>query len=274
MLTEAVRGYRRLMLRRRGFVPDASRDIFLVTYPRSGTTWISFIAAELMFGVSPKNLIDIDALVPDVHALPPRSSVPVAHQYLIKSHLPLTGVPPYGDYRRVIYLMRDPRDVMLSYYRYSKFHHGYKGDLLAFAMDWCCGRIWPGSWQEHVNSWLGPRNGSIGLQLNVFRYEDFIGEPIESASRLARILNVSVSPARLADIVTNTSAETMRNREAHSPNSSLQFIGPATAGVWESAVHDGKLDAIKIVEEFAGSAMGRGSYPLFHKNNRAISIGA
>ncbi len=70
------------------FWPDAARDIFLVTYPRSGTTWISCVAAELLFQISPKSLTEIDSLVPDVHVLPEKSAVPVARQYLIKSHCP------------------------------------------------------------------------------------------------------------------------------------------------------------------------------------------
>jgi len=103
------------------FEPDAERDIFLVTYPRSGTTWISCVAAELLFAISPENLLEIGSFVPDVHVLPEKSAVPAANRYLVKSHFPLNSVhalPPYGAYRRVIYLIRDPRDIMLSYHRY------------------------------------------------------------------------------------------------------------------------------------------------------------
>ena len=105
------------------FWPDPARDIFLVAYPRSGTTWISCVAAELLFAISPENLLEIGSFVPDVHVLPEKSAVPVANRYLVKSHFPLNSVhalPPYGAYRRVIYLIRDPRDIMLSYHRYVR----------------------------------------------------------------------------------------------------------------------------------------------------------
>src|SRR5215469_7426284 len=83
------------------FHPDAVRDIFLVTYPRSGTTWISCVAAELLFQISPGSFTEVASIVPDVHALPDRSAVPEANQYIVKSHLPLTANRPFGEYRRI-----------------------------------------------------------------------------------------------------------------------------------------------------------------------------
>ena len=62
----------------REFCPDTARDIFLVTYPRSGTTWISCVAAELLFQTSPKSLTEIGWFVPDMHHLPEKSVVPPA----------------------------------------------------------------------------------------------------------------------------------------------------------------------------------------------------
>jgi hypothetical protein len=52
------------------FWPDPVRTIFLVTCPRSGTTWISCMAAELLFQISPKNLREIGSFVPDPRAGP------------------------------------------------------------------------------------------------------------------------------------------------------------------------------------------------------------
>jgi Sulfotransferase domain len=245
------------------FRPDAERDIFLVTYPRSGTTWISCVAAELLFQMSPNNLTEIDSIVPDVHVLPEKSAVPVASQHLIKSHFQLNGPPPFGEYRRVIYLVRDPRDVMLSYHRYVRFLSKYPGDLKEFAMDWAAGRIWPCSWQEHVNSWLAPRLQAAPFELTVLRYEDFAADPVAQTGILAKVLGVDVGRARIEEIVTDTSSDSMRERESKGKNGigpEFNFIGAAKAGNWKQLQSGDDRDAISILEEFAHDAMQRAGY--------------
>jgi len=245
------------------FTPDAARDVFLVTYPRSGTTWISCVAAELLFQISPKSMTEIASIVPDVHALPEKSAVPAASQYLVKSHFPLSGVPPFGEYRKVIYIVRDPRDVMLSYHRYSRFLSKYPGDLREFAMDWAAGRIWPCSWQEHVNSWLAPRARTAPFELTVLRYEDFVADPIGQTGVLAELLGVDPGRARIEEIVADTNADSMRGRESKG-NSGISpdfnDIGPAKAGNWKQLQAGDDRDAISIVEEFARGAMQRAGY--------------
>ena len=245
------------------FVPDASRDIFLVTYPRSGTTWISCIAAELMFRISPQSLSEIDFVVPDIHTLPMKSAVPVSGQYLVKSHLPFTGSSAYGEYRRVIYLIRDPRDVMLSYHRFLRVQIGYKGGLTAFARDWVSGRIWPSSWQEHVNSWLAPAGALPGVSLELFRYEDFIENPLEATIRLSRILGAEAPRSRIDEIIADTHPNRMRARERNGNEGAkpgLEFIGSASSGVWKQRLDGEMLGACAILEEYASSTMQKLGY--------------
>lgn len=247
------------------FRPDPARSIFLVTYPRSGTTWLSCIAAELLFQISPKNLTEINSFVPDVHDLPEKSAVPAASQYLVKSHSPLNlnpvhAFPPEGDYRKVIYLIRDPRDIMLSYHRYMQSEWNYQGNLKEFAMDWVAGRIWPCSWQEHVNSWLAPRLGTAPFELTLLRYEDFIADPVGQTEVLAKVLDADVGLARIKEIVADTTPKSMREREIKGKKEkpALNFIGPAKAGNWKQLQSEN--DAISILEEFAHDAMRLAGY--------------
>lgn len=254
------------LLTRPRFRPDPERDIFLVTHPRSGTTWISCIAAELLFGRATETLADINYLVPDIHDLPEKSMVPPSRQYVIKSHFPFNaihGLPAFGAYHRVIYVIRDPRDVMLSYHRYLKYLMDYAGNLKEFAMDWCSGRIWPCSWQEHVNSWLAPRSRTVPFELTVFRYEDFIADPIKQTGRLARLLGIDPKPERIAQIVADTSPESMREKERKGSihwNPQFNFIGPAKAGNWQNLQTEPESEALFILDNFARETMQHWGY--------------
>lgn len=217
-----------------------------------------------MFNVSPRSLTEIASLVPAIHDLPPRAAVPGARQYLIKSHSAFTSTTPYGDYRRVIYLIRDPRDVILSYHRFAAVQYNYKGDLLAFATDLACGRIWPGSWQEHVNSWLGPRSNTPAFKLAILRYEDFTEDPIEASTKLAELLGVQASRQRIANVVADTDADAMRRREAVGnvgARPGLKDIGTAVSGGWKQNFAGEQAKAIEVFEKLAGKTMSQFGYP-------------
>jgi Sulfotransferase domain len=81
-------------------------------------------------------------------------------------------------------------------------------------MDWAADRIWPCSWQEHVNSWLAPRLQAAPFELTVLRYEDFAADPVAQTGILAEVFGVDVGRARIEEIVTDTSSDSMRERES------------------------------------------------------------
>lgn len=247
------------------FAPDVDRDTFLVAFPRSGSTWISCIATQLMFGVSPRSIQTVTCFVPDVHDLPVQSRVPNATSYLVKSHFPRQALLPSYEYRRVIYLIRDPRDALLSYHRYVTARYQYIGNLRNFVIDTLCGRTWPCSWQEHVSSWLGPRDGGAPLDANFLRYEDFIEDPVAAATQLADLLELDVSHRHIVDVVAACTPEKMREREDRDPvfpRSSLRFIGPAAMGSWRARAVGADTEIFDLIQEYAGATMARFGYGM------------
>src|SRR5258708_17514104 len=94
-------------------------DTFIVSYPRSGNTGTRFLIANLLFAGQPISCANIERLIPDAEAQSSRYMKRVPGPRVIKSH-------QYFDHRypKVLYITRDPRDVAVSYYNFSrKYRH-------------------------------------------------------------------------------------------------------------------------------------------------------
>ena len=226
-------------------------DMFLVSYPKSGSTWARFLLASL---VSPNETVDfrsIDRLLPSVAAQSRRQLRNMARPRLIKSH-------EYFDarYQNVIYVVRDPRDVVRSQYRFflkrGKIDEGYpmdryvdcflKGELNTY-----------GSWGENVGSWLAAQHGGSKRFL-LLRYEDMLSQTAHELGKVADFLGMKVSPEHLNRCVEQGAADRMRELEKKDGGTSVvaagrrdvPFVGAAKAGGWKSGLspeHVAKIEA-------------------------------
>src|SRR5437868_876090 len=91
-------------------------DIFLVGHPRSGNTWLSYMMAIAMNDRNPEEVIltNIDKFAPyigDDRAVARFDGIPDPR--LFRNHYPLCP----SLYPRTVYIVRDPRSVILSFYR-------------------------------------------------------------------------------------------------------------------------------------------------------------
>ena len=157
------------------------RDAFLVSYPKSGNTWLKFMLAHLLGGRE-ADLDNDSTVIADVgsHRATPR--VLPGGGRLIKSHEPYSS-PQKRFYRKAIYLIRDGRDVAVSYY-YTLIRRGlYEGDFGPFLRLFLAGDVdGYGPWHEHVRSWLESPLHEDGSLL-VLRYEDMLADPADKPVR-------------------------------------------------------------------------------------------
>ena len=172
----------------RAFVPDFNRNIFLASYPRSGNTWLRAVAFRLEVGRDPASLAELDFAVPDIHFKFDATKLFPLERYIVKTHSMLQSDQKY---RNVIYVIRDPRRALPSFYRYHCNAHGYKGKFQVFARDCLAGRYWPGSWFDHVMAWTRDQPAAIG-SLEVLRYEDLVALAPSAIAGIARGLHRDV----------------------------------------------------------------------------------
>jgi len=225
-------------------------DTFIVSYPRSGNTWTRFLIANLVHPDQPVTFTNIERLIPDCEAMSSRYVKSVPRPRIIKSH-------EYFDprYQKVIYIVRDPRDVALSYYDFSrKYRHIEDAyPLVSYVSDFVNGRLssagW-GTWGENVASWVHTRNGNDGFLL--IRYEDMQVDTVRELGKVSRFLGIDPAPERLASAVERSSADRMRGMEktqgdqwvaTKNKRSDIPFVRTAKSGLWRE-----KLPASSVAE--------------------------
>jgi hypothetical protein len=243
-----------------GVFPD---DTFLVSYPRSGNTWVRFLTANLMFESERVDFTNIERLVPDAAAHSNRALKRTPRPRIIKNHT-------YFDprYPRVIYIVRDPRDVVLSNYNFQRKNRQIVDNypLADYVDDFVKGKLasadW-GTWGENVASWIYTRRDHQGFLL--LRYEDMKSNTTEQLHRLATFLGQQPTPERLRRVIDASSPERMRAMEAlqsdqwittRKHRKDIPFVGPATSGRWQTGLPEPLVGTIESAWGNIMSALG------------------
>lgn len=184
-------------------------DTFLVSYPRSGNTWLRFLLGEALFGQE-VTFANMETLVPDMYRVSRAHLARLPRPRLIKSH------EPYDSrYPRVIYLLRDPRDVAISYYYWLlKFRRLENEDLDAFIQTFTANRTLYGGWGAHVRSWRQNRQ-AVPLGCRFVRYEDLLAQPVKTLTDILHFLGHPLDAGRVQDVVARNTFERMQAREQH-----------------------------------------------------------
>lgn len=237
-----------------------TEDRFLFSYPRSGNTWLRHIIQNLAFDSEPSEYNELEDCLPTIDTLEFRqrlTKMPQDGLRFFKSHLPYA---PYFLDGKVIYVVRDGRDVMLSYYDFYRKLRGYKGDLDAFMAKFMHGWLRYGTWKDNVGSWLQQADHP---NLLLIRFEDMKADPMATVSRVAEFAGLEVNEARLQEALEASSVDkvhaTMRSWIVAK---GTEFQGGISAG-GKTSWRD-KLTARQnaIFVDHARSLLERLSYPL------------
>jgi hypothetical protein len=243
-------------------------DTFVVSYPRSGNTWTRFLIANLQHPDVPVTFLNIGQLVPDTETASSRSMRQAPSPRVIKTH-------SYFDprYPRVVYIVRDPRDVAPSEYdlmrKFRRIEDNYP--LERFIDDFVSGTGtlasagW-GTWGEHVASWVFARGVRPGFLLT--RYEDLKARPEQELARIAQFLGVDASPGFLKTTLERSSAERMREMEKtqnhkwgskrnKDKRSDIPFVRSASVGGWTAALG---AESVAKIESAWGHIMAQLGY--------------
>lgn len=249
-------------------------DIFLVAYPGSGGQWLRRLVGNLMDPRRPVTESNVMRRIPDLYHMSRRGLKRMARPRIIFSHECIDA----ESHTRVIYLVRDPRDVAVSNFEQCRKGmaidpsmevqqfvstifmqtnaHGW-GWAEAFSGSITANTGWgyqsrlkegllgtPASWGENVMSWLGGR-GHCSKTLLMVRYEDLAGDPVAVLTQISDFMGIGASAERIHAAVAMSAATT-----------------PETPGSWRACLPAASASEIESVWGPLMAILGYAPAPL------------
>ena len=218
-------------------------DIFIAGFPKSGNTWMQNLISGLLFGIDSNLLPDklTQELVPDVHT-----------KKFYKRYNNITFFKthelPKKHMKRVIHLVRDGRDAMVSYYAMNKA----MGKKITLEEMIVSGKgIIPSKWYKHTRKWLAnPHKADI----LIVKYEDLLIDPFLQLNRILEFSNIERDEEIINKTIIGNSFNEMKRKELEFGrdnkkwNPKNDFIRKGKIGSYKDEM---PMDLIKIFESEA-----------------------
>jgi hypothetical protein len=175
-------------------------DVFIVGYPKSGNTWLQVLISGLYYGIDTQYLPVrlAQELIPGVHQR--KFYRRYSDISFFKSHH--LSLPRY---KRVIYIVRDVRDVMVSFYHMDK-EIGRNYSMEEIIKE---GKgIHPSKWYEHIERW---NENPFGADILVIKYENLHTNPYHEIKKICDFLKISRSDDLINKVIDGSSFQRLKN---------------------------------------------------------------
>ena len=174
---------------------------WILSYPRSGNTFVRLLVANMLWPGIDCGHREIDYMVPDLAGFKTKAKKIDEYnkgRFIVKSHDPY--IYRYQTSKNVLYIYRDVRDVVISCYHFRHWTAGYKSlginiDKMSFDkffdlfMD---GKASWGSWRNHVRFWYFKAHRYVP-NLLIIKYEDLLNNTFVLSKSIAKLFNIDVN---------------------------------------------------------------------------------
>ena len=195
-------------------------DVFVVTYPRSGTTWTEQMVHVLVNSGEQGTQRLTDA-VPWLETLPHRPNgmsdflQTMSAPRLFTSHLPYSLMPQYGNTTaKIIYVARNPKDVAISTYFHNQSKLGYEGSWEEHFELFMNSDVGFGPYFEHVLPWW--RASQNDGHILFLKYEDMKLDHAGHVAKIASFLEREADSQLIDKVVALSGFQFMKSNEVTS----------------------------------------------------------
>jgi hypothetical protein len=235
-------------------------DVFIASYPRSGSTWMRFLLYELL-ACEPAEFISVQENVPGVEDQKKAKPLVNGSGRLLQTHEFYRN-----EYHRAIYLVRDVRDVVISEFYFWQRKGVIKDNFDSYFHNFLYGRVNPfGQWGPHIISWLDSQEKKSG-EVFVLRFEDLRKDPEGVLRDILRFLNVPRDPETIRQAIANNTLDRMREKENQAPKTifranrmDIRFIRKGSIGGWQEMLSQ---DQVQQIEKRYGQILIRLGYSI------------
>jgi len=217
--------------------PYRPDDVVIVSYPKSGSTWLRFILAALVKETSAGTADEVDfakmhVLVPEIARTAAEAGVDfdtLPAPRLMRTHNAYVPAAP-----NVVYLLRDGRDVLVSYYHHFRKFNGFEGDFSEFLRS----DKRRTEWADHVQGWIF--DNALAKPFCLIRYEDMLRDPLAEVKKIVAFSGLKNSEEQIRSATEQARFENMRRVEEvkgmpyYKPkNTEMRFIRQGKSGGWK-----------------------------------------
>ncbi len=194
--------------------------VWLASYPKSGNTFLRLLLYRYIYADVMDRTKEVEDKVPDIHKLISEGKQlksSLDGSVLVKTHFLLSSQHPYfGNTVGFIYILRNPRDVILSNARYLGFNKDKKL-LHLFAENFIKNmgvdhwtKMGMGTYFGHLISWLD----GVSLFPHLFiKYEELREKPVETLTNVIKFLELEIDENRIQEVVKDCDINNLREIE-------------------------------------------------------------